>query len=243
MLCTKIVFTNDNSVCAQIFSDSLNKGNIKHKVYSDENLSEVELDSDDEGLYEICCILTEYIKEKNIKQTVNRFLYKHYACFNEDERRIICNNIFRRDFISELAGRMYIYLKINKSINPFAYYNFMCRDIECLVVDSVGEEADKIIALNDNSDFVDLLKGFADVALESYDKVEITADNTGLRITSCTPEEQDVCTEYAMDEEDILAELVTMNPKHIEILGKEDFFKSEISAVITAVFEDRIQFK
>ncbi len=243
MLCTKIIFTNDNMTCAQRFSDFLHGDKIKHKVYSDEDSSEVEADSDDEGLYDICCEITNYVKEKSIKASVSRFLYRHYACFNSDESKIICSNVFKRDFISELPGRMYIYLKIRGSINPFAFYDFMCKDIDKKAKDAAVEEADRILAMNDNSDFIDLLKNFASFSMESFDKVELTADSTGLRITSCCPDEADVCTEYAADEEDILAELVTMNPKQIEILGKEEFLKNEISAVIIAVFEDRIQYK
>ena len=50
-------------------------------------------------------------------------------------------------------------------------------------------------------------------------------------------------TEYGYCDADVLAELVTMNPQKIEIKGKEEFLKTEIAGVITAVFEDRIYYK
>ncbi len=244
MLCTKIVFTGDNKDYKQKISDYMVCHNIKHHVYCTEDSSEVETEADDEGLYGICCELTGYIKDVNVKTAVKRFLHNnYYACFNSDEIGLICNRISDREFLDELSGRLYVYTKVKNSVNPFAFYDFMCKDMDSKVKEVSAEEADRLIAANENSEFIDLLKNFTFVSMESFDKVELVADSSGIRISSCTPEEKQVCTEYALDEEDILAELVTMNPKKIEIDGKEEFLKNEISSVITAVFQDRIQYK
>lgn len=243
MLCTKIVFTSDTGNYEHKFSDFLTAHKFKHKVYRHRDSSEVETETDDEGLYDICCELSQYISQHTIREAIANFLYSNYkGCFNSDEINLIYANVSKRDFLSELPGRIYVYIRMQNTINPFAFYVFMCRDINSKVLDTACDEADKLFAVNENAEFIELLKSFAVVSMESFDRVELTADSTGIRISSCMPEEAGVCTEYAVDEEDVLAELVTMNPKRIDIMGKEDFLNSEISTVITAVFEDRIHY-
>ena len=243
MLCTKIVFTSDTKNYENSFSEFLTAHKIKCKVYRHRDSSEVEVETDDEGLYDICCELSEYIGKLCIRDDIAKFLHSDYrGCFNSDEIKLICTNVSKRDFLKELPGRIYVYIRTQNTINPFAFYTFMCKDINSKVLDTVCDEADKLFAVNENTEFIELLKSFAVVSMESYDRVELTADSTGIRISSCVPKEEGVCTEYAVDEEDVLAELVTMNPKRIDIMGKEEFLNSEISTVITAVFEDRIHY-
>lgn len=243
MLCTKIIFTNEGMSDIGNLSNFMKRSGIKHKTYDDKERTEVEADVDDEGLYELCCELSRYILDKCIKKAILKFLDIEYACFNSDECKIICCNVFRRDFVSELPGRIYIYLKINRSVNPYGFYHFMCRDISNEALRLASEEADRILAMNNNSDFIELLKCFSAVSMDSAESVELTCDNTGIHITSCSPHFGDCLTEYASDEADVLAELVTLNPKRIDVLGKDNFLRNDISAVITAVFEDRIQYK
>ena len=244
MLCTKIVFTADVKKYEQKISDFLDARQFRYKVTHHEDSAEVETETDDEGLYDICRELSGYIEDFSVREAIGVFLHCNYkGCFNCEEIKLICSRVFARDFLKELPGRIYVYVRTQKTINPFAFYTFMCKDINSKVLDTAGDEADKLFAVNENAEFIELLKSFAVVSMESYDKVELVADNTGIRISSCIPEETGVCTEYALDEEDVLAELVTMNPKCIEISGKEEFLNSEISSVITAVFKDRIQYK
>ena len=244
MLCTKIVFTSDTKKYEHDISSFLTARNFKYKIHRHEDSTEVDTETDDEGLYDICCELSRYVEELSVRETVEVFLHCNYrGCFNSDETKLIYSNVCKKTFLKELPGRLYVYIRTQNTVNPFAFYTFMCKDIHSKVIDTAGNEADKLFTVNENTEFIELLKNFEVVSMESYDKVELVADNTGIRIASCFPEERDICTEYALDEEDILAELVTMNPKHIDIKGKEDFLNSEISTVITAVFEDRIHYK
>jgi len=243
MLCTRIIFTDDIRSGVKLLSGFMRYLGIEHKTYDDEKCANIEAEADDEGLYAICCEISRYILDVCVKRSILKYLYRSYGCFNSDECKIICCNVFKRDFVSELPGRIYIYLKVNRSVNPFAFYHFMCRDIYKNAIDASSEEADRILAMNDNSDFVELLKCFSRVSMDSADFVELRCDSSGIHITSCQPDTMDDITEYASDEADVLAELVTLNPKRIDVLGKEDFLKNDISAVITAVFEDRIQYK
>lgn len=243
MLCIQFIFTKEYfSYGEQLARDAKC---LEHtcglSTYCD--LVEVEADAEDEGLYELCCIVSEYIKGKCIQSSVKRFLLSNYACFNSDECAVICTGVSERKFVSDIPGRMYIYLKIWGSINPFSFYTFMCRDIDALVCEVASEEAEKMLLARDNGDFISLLKSFADVSMANSDFVELTADSRGLRITSCRPATNDGTVEYSAEEEDILARLVTLNPGRISICGKEDFLKNDLSAVITAIFEDRIQYR
>lgn len=242
MLCTKIIFTNEANENAHCISDFMHKAGIDHRLNKSVDWVEVETDDDDEEIYSVCCELSRLIQEKSIKPTLIKFLQKDYACFNSDEIKIIICNVFQRDLFAELSGRIYVYLKAFGSINPFSFYLFMCKDIAKNATFATGEEADKILSMNENRDFIDLLKCFADIAHDSPDSVEITADRSGIRITACNPKNQNSNLEFG-DEADLLAELVTMNPKQIEVLGKEEFLKNDLSAVIAAVFEDRILYK
>ncbi len=242
MLCTKIIFSKEFSDVSKSLSDFMSRNKMHHKVY-EEDSSEIEADTDDEGLFAICCELARQITEKCVKPAVHRFLQRMYACFNSDESRIICSNVLNRDFLSELPGRLYIYVKVNKCVNPTAFYVFMCKDIAKEIKTSTEEEAEKILAMNDNCDFIELLRCFADVSMDSVEAVELVADSRGLHITGCYPENGSFMEEYSLDEADVLAELVTMNPKKIHVSGKEEFLKNDISAVITAVFDGRIQYK
>ena len=243
MLCTKIIFANDNLTCAQGFSDFLHRNKIKHKHYCDGDLCEMEADADDEELYDVCCKITDYVKESIIRQSLIRYLCREYRCFNSDERNIIISATLSGSPIKEIPGRMYIYVKMKKAINPFGFYKFMCKDIEGEIYELASQEAERLLAINDNCDFIDLLKSFAEVSSECFECVELTADRSGIRITGCTPESEDNYTEYGLDSEDVLAELVTMNPEKIVIFGREEFLKNDISSVITAVFEGRIKYK
>ena len=225
MLCTKIIFAKEFSDVSKSISDFMNRNKMHHKVYDGEETSEIEADTDDEGLFAICCELARQITEKCVKPSVQRFLQRMYACFNSDENRIICSNVLKRDFLSELPGRLYIYVKANKCINPTACYDFMCKDIAKEIRNSTEEEAEKILALNDNCDFIELLRCFADVSMDSVETVELVADSSGLHITGCYPQSGSFMEEYSLDEADVLAELVTMNPKKIHVSGKDEFLK------------------
>ncbi len=241
MLCKRIVFTEDVCVGADRILDFARQSGIHHSVLKSDDSLEMETDADDGELYSICCELTQYISENYIKAQIMSFLHSGYNCFNADEYRVICTKVTQREFISELSGRMYVYLKVNGRINPHGFYRFMCRDISARVLTEAEEEAENIIAMNDNNDFIELLKYFSSVSPDSTDSVELSCDREGIRITSCQNARND--TEYALEDADILAELVTLNPKSIQITGKDDFLKNDLYAVITAVFKDRIEYK
>ena len=241
MLCKRIVFTEDACGGADRILDFARQNGIHHSITKSHDTMEMDTDADDEELYSICCELTRYVTENFIKTQIMSFLHRNYNCFNLDEYRVICTRVTQKDFISELSGRMYVYLKVNGRINPYGFYRFMCRDILQQVLIETEEEAENIIALNDNNDFIELLKYFSSVSPDSAERVELSCDRGGIRITSCRSTHSD--TEYAMEEADVLAELVTLNPKSIQITGKDDFLKNELYEVITAVFKDRIEYK
>ncbi len=241
MLCKRIVFTEDVCGCANRILDFARRNGIHHSVLKSDDSLELETEADDEELYSICCELTQYISENYINAQIISFLHSGYNCFNTDEYRIICTKITQREFISELSGRIYVYLKVNGTINPHGFYHFMCRDISAQVLTEAEEEAENIIAMNDNNDFIELLKYFLGVSPDCADRVELSCDREGIRITSCQSARND--TEYALEDADVLAELVTLNPKSIQITGKDDFVKNDLYAVITAVFKDRIEYK
>lgn len=242
MLCTRIIFTNDKRETADKLSAFMRRVCICHEFNEYSDSCEIEAEPDDEKLYEMCCELSAHITDDYIKKNIEHFLDKNYACFNSDESKIICCNVLARDCVSELPGRLYVYIKVNKSVNPFAFYRFMCTDISREVLDAAAQEADKILTMNENSDFIELLKCYAGVSPESVDTVEIIAAGRGIRITACNPDTADYNAEFGLDEADILSELVTLNPKRILISGKDDFLRNDISAVITSVFEGRIEY-
>jgi len=243
ILCTKIIFTNDTRSAAKELSGFMMQNGIKHRLADDDETTELTADTDDEGLYALCCHMGVMVFDICVKRAIRFFLDKRYACFNTDECNIICCNVLRREFVSELPGRMYIYLKVNQTINPVAFFRFMCRDISQDAMLAAEEEAEKLIGMNENSDFIELLKCFSSISDDSLDRVVLTADSRGVRITDFSPQKENMLTEYGCDESDILAELVTMNPKLIQIHGKEHFLNNEISSVITAVFEERIEYE
>lgn len=243
MLCSKIIFTREDIECSDRVSEFIKNKGLVCANRNQSDISEIEVEADDEELYGICRELTRYVRDKMIKSHVNKILAKEYACFNSDEKGIILANVFNSDFLGEIPGRMFVYLKINKRINPFAFYRFMCTDITNLIENATCAEADRILAVNDDADFVDLLKYFSQISAESSELIELTATEGEVRITDYGPGYGLNSTEYGYCDADVLAELVTMNPRKIEIKGKEEFLKTEIAGVITAVFQDRIYYK
>lgn len=241
MLCKRIVFTEVNYPDSERIMDFAEQNSIGCTASKSDDSIEIETDADDEELYSICCKLTEFVSDNYIKTQIMSFLHKNYNCFNADEYRMICNGVAEREFISEISGRMYVYLKVNGTINPMGFYLFMCRDVFERVLMAAEEEAENIITMNDNNDFVRLLRCFMGVSPDNTDKVELLCDSDGIRITHSRGGCADM--ECALDEADVLAELVTLNPKRIEIKGKEDFVKNDLYAVITAVFKDKIEYK
>jgi len=242
-LCTKIIFTNVKNDSFFLGVKDYIKNNIPcHSIKGSEEKIEIELDADDEALYGVCVKLGEYVTYNIIKPKVN-ILLSSYDCFNKDESHIIWTNVLKCQPICEISGRMYVYLKVNKSIHPLGFMAFMCKDTVKNALEYARDEADKILQLNDRLNMIDTLKYFSDMSLESVEKVVLTANSGNVRIVYGLPEERYKNGEYAMDQADVLAELVTMNPEHIEIHGKEEFLKTDISSVIEAVFENRIEYK
>ena len=244
MLCKRIVFTNDSGKIADEFINYIEKSDIHHKTHNEEDYREVVLKTDDERLYQVCLELSEKIKGIIVRQFIFNYLNRHYDCFNSDEKKVIALSVLKYEFFSELAGRTYIFLKVNKVINPVSFYNFMCRDIRTNTEKALCEEAEKILSVNDGTDFIEILKYFSKISPEEADTVELTADSTGVRISACFPGESiSNLEEYGEEESDVLSDLVTLNPKHIEVYGREDFLKCDLAGVITAVFEERIEYK
>ena len=244
MLCKRIVFTNDDGIYCDELVSHMSRMDITHKLYKEDTYTEIIIKADDERLYELCCELTGGVKKTEIRNYILKLLLREYGCFNADERKVICASVLRCDFLDELSGRMYIYLKVNKSINPIAFYRFMCRDMEENIKELVYDEADKMLSVNDNGDFIEILRYFSRISPDSADTVELTADSSGVRISACFPKQSEaIMEEYGEEDADVLSELVTLNPKHISVYGREEFLNSDLAGVITAVFEERIEYK
>ncbi len=243
MLCTKIIFTNVSTEQLTGLAVYTKANHRKAKLCGNEEYAVLDINDDDESLYLICAYVSEHILGSIIKKSLSRMLSAYYNCFNTDELEHICINVLNRDFIKELPGRMYVYLKVNRCINPDGFYTFMCTDIRKASFEYAREEADKMLELNDRLDMIETLKYFSDMSMESAEKVILHAGPEGIKITECIPFEEKTSAEFGAEETDVLAELVTLNPMKIEIYGKENFLKSEISSVIEAVFENRIEYK
>ena len=244
MLCKRIVVTNDSGINCDELVCYMSKSGAWHKLYKEDTYAEIIIKLNDESLYEFCCELNNKIKKTEIRNYILKLLLREYGCFNSDERKVICASVLRSDFLDELSGRMYIYLKVNKSINPTAFYRFMCRDMKENIKELVYEEADKMLSINDSTEFIEILKYFSKISPDSADTVELTADSSGVRISACYPEQTEIAMEeYGEEDADVLSELVTLNPKHISVYGREEFLNSDLAGVITAVFEERIEYK
>ena len=196
----------------------------------------------DEELYDICVSVSESVYHNAITNELKAFLHESYGCFAGDEYKYICNRVMKRAFINELPGRIFVYLKVNKKVNPLGFYKFMCRDVSQAAHLAAMEEADRIIDLNERNEMIETLKYFTKMSIESVSKITLFAQPGKIEIKACVPNVS-FEAEYARDDVDVLAELVTLNPEIIEIYGREDFIKNEISTVIEAVFEDRIQYR
>ena len=244
MLCRKIIITNDKRDNAQMLIDFIKERNVFFEVNNGGDACAVNIDSDDEKLYEICCGISEYIMYSEIKPDIKRILEHEYSCFNRDEKEIICRSVFLSDELSELAGRIYIYLKCNKAINPSGFYRFMCRDYAEMVSELVSEESDKLISFNDTADFIQLLKYFASMSPICAERVDIVAYSNGIRIVNVVNAGADHRAEFAdMDiTNDVLSELVNLNPAKIVIHGKDYYLKNDLCTVISGVFGGRIAF-
>lgn len=241
MLCKRFVFTDDMMHCLSDIKEYARVNNIKSKIHVHESGFELETQEDDEKLYEICSFVSECVSERIVSKDISSFVNYNYDCFNSDECKIICRNALDRDIIDELPGRIYVFVKVNKEVNLWGFYRFMCKDMQDKCICVIEEEADKIIAVNDNSNFIELLKNFSGVSMEYTDSVELSCDISGIRIISSNPSVKDA--EFSTDDTDVLAELVSLNPRKIKVLGREEFLKNDLSAVITAVFNDRIEYR
>lgn len=245
MLCTKIIITNDKRDNAQKLLDFIKNSNVFFEHSSIDGSCIVNVNADDEKLYEICCKISEYIMYTAVKADIKKTLDAEYSCFNNDEKELICSSVFMIDELSELTGRIYIYLKYNKAVNPLGFYRFMCRDIAEAVSEAVLIEADKIIGLNDTEDFIRLLRYFSSMSPFCAEKAELIADSAGIRILEVKNREENYGSEFASMElagDDVLSELVNLNPSSIVIHGKKFFDSDDMAEVINGVFGERITF-
>lgn len=242
MLCKKIVISKEENETLDEIGSYMSRQCIDHTLKENEDVSTVSFVADDEKLYDLCQFLADTVLKRKIENRLKRYITKTYGCFNSDECKVILGSVLNCELARELPGRIYIYLKINKSINPHGFYDFMCKDVTDYILDCASEEAEKLIAMNDNNDFIEILKCFSDLSPGSSEMVEISADSTGLKISACYPGRGDCLSEYAGDDADVLSELIALNPDTILVHGKEEFLRNDMSSVITAVFDGRIEY-
>lgn len=245
IVCKRIVLANDNHGNCAALSDFIERCGVGAEYSLTEGYVSVSFDADDEILYDICGAVTEFIIQTAVKSDINKILDFEYNCFNKDEKSLIVGSVLSSDCLLELTGRIYIFLKCEKTVNPVGFYRFMCRDIFAAVYDSVMNEADKLMALNDTGDFIRVLKYFASISSESIEKAELTADDRGIRISHVEGNVPYADAEFADMSaygEDVLAELVSLNPKSIIVHGREIFDKNILSDIIKNVFEKRITY-
>ena len=241
MLCGKTIITNENrDKIRRVLSLEnskllLEQSKSSINLITDENVTE-------EILYEVCCDLAEFISKAYVAKDIYRYIEKNYSCFNADEKKIICSHALNCEQIGELPGRIYIFLKSENSINLFGFYKLMCTDIVSAVNDAVTEEAERLVSLNDTEDFIELLKYFAAMSPVSSERVDIVAKKCSIKIVNSADENTYNAEFASLDPmpEDILSELVALNPKKIVVHGKEFYEKSEFSLIINSVFKDRI---
>lgn len=241
MLCKRIIFTNEN--VNPEFTDYIKNKCKSCKMTASGNEVEIDEECDDEELYNVCCALKKYILPSAMNNYVWRTLADSYSCFNRDERNLICSAVLSKDSVAEISGRMFVYLKVNPQMNPEGFLQFMCRDIIKQIVETTEDEADRLIEINDEFNMIETLKYFSDISPECVPRVVLNADSAGIKITNEAHGKGSCFAEYSADDTDILAELVTLNPGCIEIHGREEFLKNEMSAVIQAVFGNRIEYK
>lgn len=243
MLYIRFVFTNAGKKAIKRLKDNKRLKDLGYELSFCHDRFEIHGDMNDEELYEMCCVVCDLAVREVICSSVRKALIKDLGDFNSDELEHVCNIVLSKDFVEEIPGRMYVYLKLNGCINPQGFYTFMCRDIDSEVNRCVRCEANKIMELTEQADMIETLKYFSDISPECVSKVVLFADSAGLKIKECIPPRDEALCEYSATETDVLAELVTLNPVCIEIHGKEDFLKNEISTVIEAVFENRIEYR
>jgi len=244
MLFGKIIITNENREEANEFLNSVEKRNAFFGRKEKDGFIILSFNADDETLYDICCDIADYIIKSQIRRDVFRYIEKEYTCFNGQEKEIIFSETLECREVKELAGRIYIFLKTENAINPISFYKFMCTDIGEAALSTADEEAEKLISLNDDRDFMDFLKYFASMSSVSVDEIDIIAEKNCLRIATAHADEK-YNTEFGSLDvmaEDILSELVTLNPKKIIVHGKENYQKNEFSVIINSVFENRVFF-
>lgn len=244
-MCKRIVLTNDNHGSTAVLLNFMERHGIDAKCVGAKGSMSLSFEADDEALYGICGEISEYIIQTAVKSDVKKILDFEYNCFNNDEKNLIISSVLASDKLSELTGRIYVFLKCEKAVNPTGFYRFMCRDVFARVCDAVMSEADKLMALNDAGDFIRVLKYFASVSPESIEKAELTADERGIRIshidgnTTCADAE---FADISAEGDDVLSELVSLNPAAIVIHGREFFDKNLLSDIIKNVFEKRITY-
>ena len=243
MLYTRFVFTKVGKKAIKRLQDKIDEKLVIPDSPDEYVTFDFEGDFEDEELYKICCNITSFIISEVINFTIKTSLLRTLGDFNNDEFRYVCNTIENKEFLKEIPGRMYVYVKMNQSVNPIGFYRFMCRDIDNKVCKSVSDEANCILEMNEKADMIETLKYFSDMSPECVNRVVITANCGRIEIKECIPPREDMYAEYSTAEADVLAELVTLNPRCIEIHGKDEFEKNEISSLIEAVFENRIEYR
>lgn len=242
MLYTSFVFTKVGKKALKRLQDKLDL-KVSTTDFIGDDYFEFGGEFTDEEIYNLCCAVTECVVSEVICSTVKTALFKTIGEFNSDEFMYISDIINNAEFVKEIPGRMYVYLKMNHSVNPIGFYMFMCRDIDAGVCQRTVDEANRILEINERTDMIQTLKYFSDMSPESVNRVVIFADSGRIEIKECIPPRENIFTEYSSSETDVLAELVSLNPESIEIHGKEEFFKNEISSLIEAVFENRIEYR
>lgn len=244
MLCGKIIITNEGREEIQTLLDSIRTKKAFFATNDSKDAFVISINADDESLYEICKDLASYISERYMRPEVCRYIEKVYTCFNGDEKERIYQTSLNCQAVSELAGRIYVFMKTEEKINLYGFYKFMCTDISAAVLSEAETEAERLISLNDTEDFINLLRQFAAMSPLSAERVDIVAKKHSIRIINSDPG-CDYNAEFASLDpmpEDILSELVALNPQKIVIHGKSFYDKSEFSVIINGVFKDRVSY-
>ena len=244
ILCKEIIITDETAFGADFNShmnDKMKFTDCSGKtVYIAENVEE------NDDLYELCLALADFVCSSAVKNDIEIYLAKNYTCFNSEETEMIVSEVMTCAELKEMAGRMFLFLRFQDSIEPNAFYRFRCGDIKEAVLRRTDEEAENVIAMDSREEFIRLMRYFASMSTVACESVDLVAADDGIRLINPVISNGGFMEELGMldsDADDAFTDLVALNPQRITIHGREYYEKQKrVSYIINSVFGERIVF-
>lgn len=197
----------------------------------------------------VCDILSEFVINSHIKKYVNSYLLKEFYFFDENDRKMLAKKVLSKVKKADILKSIESFFNDKNEIILDGFFKFRMRDYMEYVNSLILDAADDIIAENELSEFVNLLKYFVAIGDDTCEIVHvfkkdgnfILEDDNGKSPVDALSVMYEFSDMEHLPEDELLNNLVSIAPKRIVMHNTPEETDNELS-LIYRVFENSIEF-